>query len=333
MITGGARAIVARAVGALALSSASAVALAGEPLAWLQRMNAAVDGLNYSGTFVHLSGSESRTMQVVHRAATGERPVAERLLSLDGPEREVLRKGKVTRCTMPAERAVVVDAGGESPLRAALPDYEGGIEAHYDISFLGEERVAGRRTRRVAVQPRDRFRFGYQFWLDTATAMPLKTMTLGEGQRVVELMHFTDITFPDAIEDQSLAPTIASDHYATHYPSPTADHELGTQTAWTASRLPAGFRLSIATKELQAGEAEAEHLVYSDGLASVSVFIERGHGAPSRTRFAELGAASAFSRRVGAYQVVVIGEVPADTVTMIGRSIHLTSPDGAAANR
>ncbi len=310
---------------ALAALAASPALIAAEPLAWLQRMNEAVDGLNYTGTFVHLSGSESRTMRVVHRAATASSPVAERLLSLDGPEREVLREDKVTRCTMPADRAVVVDAGGESPLRAALPDYEGGVQDLYNIAFLGEERVAGRRTRRIAVRPLDRYRFGYQFWLDTVTAMPLKTMTLGEHGRVVELMHFTDIAFPGEIEEAALAPTLATEGYATLYPSQVGDHELRSEAAWTADRLPRGFRLSIATRELAEGAPTAEHLVYSDGLASVSVFIERSRTASrARATFAELGAASAFSRSVGAYQIVVIGEVPADTVTMIGRSIRPT---------
>ncbi|MEO0421654.1 MAG: MucB/RseB C-terminal domain-containing protein [Pseudomonadota bacterium] len=310
----------------LAAVLASAGALAGEPLAWLQRMNAAVDGLNYTGTFVHLSGSESRTMQVVHRAATQSSPVAERLLSLDGPEREVLREDMVTRCTMPADRAVVIDSGGESPLRAALPNYEGGVQDLYNITFLGEERVAGRRTRRIAVRPLDRYRFGYQFWLDTATAMPLKTMTVGEHGRVVELMHFTEIDFPSAIEEGLLAPTLPSDGYRTLQASPVGEHELREEAEWTADRLPRGFRLSIATRELAADGPFAEHLVYSDGLASVSVFIERAQAARrARTTFAELGAASAFSRTVGAYQIVVIGEVPADTVTMIGRSIRPAS--------
>ncbi|MEM9385813.1 MAG: MucB/RseB C-terminal domain-containing protein [Pseudomonadota bacterium] len=314
-------------VGLTFLLLASTSVSAGEPLAWLQRMNAAVDGLNYTGTFVHLSGSESRTMQVVHRAATGRSPVAERLLSLDGPEREVLRQDKVTRCTMPADRAVVIDSGGESPLRAALPNYEGGVQDLYNITFLGEERVAGRRTRRIAVRPLDRFRFGYQFWLDTATAMPLKTMTVGEHGRVVELMHFTEIAFPATVDEALLAPTLPSDGYRTLHPSPVAEHELRAETEWTADRLPRGFRLSIATRELAEEGPTAEHLVYSDGLASVSVFIERTRAARrARTTFAELGAANAFSRTLGAYQIVVIGEVPADTVTMIGRSIRPAAP-------
>lgn len=317
--------------GLLALAGAEGARPA-DPIAWLERMGEAVEHRNYTGTFLHLAGSESRAMRVVHRAASGSRPAAERLLALDGQPREVLREDRVTRCIMPARRTVVVDELGQSPLSSALPEISGELQNLYRITDLGAERIAGRRTMRVAVLPEDQFRFGYHFWLDQDTALPLKTMTVGRNGRVVELIHFTEIAFPASIADRDLAQTLASDGFTTVRPPPTADEEVAAQTDWRPQHLPAGFRLSLATRQRTESGTLTEHLVYSDGLASVSVFIERVGGLlPRRANFAELGAASAFSRTLGAYQIVVIGEVPADTVTMIGRSMHHTGTAGGAA--
>ncbi|MEO0973653.1 MAG: MucB/RseB C-terminal domain-containing protein, partial [Pseudomonadota bacterium] len=169
----------------------------------------------------------------------------------------------------------------------------------------------------------DRFRFGYRLWLDQETALPLKTMTVGDRGHVVELMHFTAIDFPDEIADEALAATLSSDGFGTLAPTPVAEHDQNAQTQWEARRLPVGFRLSLSSRERSREGNQSEHLVYSDGLASVSVFIESATDpGPNRPNLAELGAASAFSRVLGGFRIIVVGEVPADTVTMIGRSMR-----------
>jgi sigma-E factor negative regulatory protein RseB len=113
------RRLGALAASALAIGS-TLVARADESLEWLARMNQAVDGMNYVGTFVHLSGKESHASRVVHRAKGGA--LGERVVSLDGEEREVIRTASETRCILPAQRVVIVDRVRESSLRAALPE-------------------------------------------------------------------------------------------------------------------------------------------------------------------------------------------------------------------
>jgi sigma-E factor negative regulatory protein RseB len=310
------------AVGIVALAAG---ALAGEPRDWLVRMNEAVDGLNYTGTFVQLTGTDSRALQVVHRARGGER--GERLLTLDGNIQEIIRGPTETRCIIPAHKVVIVDRVRDRSLWSSLPDYRGGIDSLYRIADLGREHVSGRKAQRIQVAPADDYRFGYQLWLDVATAMPLKSMTLTPDGRVVELVHFTEIDFPEQIPDAQLAATLLGEGFTTHYPKSLQPSEASPSGAasWTAGRLPPGFRLSVATREGGTTDGRpAEHLVYSDGLASVSVFIEQVMGGTRATAaFADLGASSAFSRVVGGYQIVVVGEVPADTVTLIGRSMQL----------
>jgi sigma-E factor negative regulatory protein RseB len=315
---------VQRLTGPAALLAFS-TALAGDSLDWLERMNAAVDGLNYRGTFVHLTGTESSTIKVVHRASGG--PPGERVRVLDGEAREIVRTANETQCILPARRLVIVDPMGGSSLRDALPVYSGGIEEVYSVARLGRQLVSGRIATGVRVSPRDGYRFGYELWLDAETAMPLKTMTVADGgHRVVELMHFTEIEFPEQISDEALAPQWLEDDFSYHRPEKLqapASREAAAQ--WTATRLPRGFRLSMSSRDVMASGRVGEHLVYTDGIASVSVFIEQAadgrHAAEAS--FARLGPSSAFSRRVDGHRIVVVGEVPADTVTLIGRSVRL----------
>jgi negative regulator of sigma E activity len=201
------------AVGIVALAAG---ALAGEPRDWLVRMNEAVDGLNYTGTFVQLTGTDSRALQVVHRARGGER--GERLLTLDGNIQEIIRGPTETRCIIPARKVVIVDRVRDRSLWSSLPDYRGGIDSLYRIADLGREHVSGRKAQRIQVAPADDYRFGYQLWLDVATAMPLKSMTLTPDGRVVELVHFTEIDFPEQIPDAQLAATLLGEGFTTHYP-------------------------------------------------------------------------------------------------------------------
>jgi sigma-E factor negative regulatory protein RseB len=68
--------------------------------------------------------------------------------------------------------------------------------------------------------------------------------------------------------------------------------------------------------------------VYSDGLASVSVFIERsGDPVPVAAGYSSLGAINTYSTLRGGYQITVVGEVPASTVRQIAASV---SPLGTA---
>jgi hypothetical protein len=143
------------AVGIVALAAG---ALAGEPRDWLVRMNEAVDGLNYTGTFVQLTGTDSRALQVVHRARGGER--GERLLTLDGNIQEIIRGPTETRCIIPARKVVIVDRVRDRSLWSSLPDYRGGIDSLYRIADLGREHVSGRKAQRIQVAPADDYRFG-----------------------------------------------------------------------------------------------------------------------------------------------------------------------------
>ncbi len=290
---------------------------------WLNRMSRAVEELTYQGTFVHLLGGEAETLHIVHLNDDGR--VSERIMSMDGVGREIIRREDSVQCILPDRRIVLLEERRDvSPLISALPSYSEELQQHYEFSLLSTGRVAERETQIVRIQPRDEYRYGYILWLDMETGMPLKSQLRDDQERTVEQILFTGIEFSDDIPLSALEPTIDSAGFSVIRAPETTRTEEALQ--WRATRLPVGFRLSVSTQKNMAGsEYPVEHLVYSDGLATVSVFIENPNSQPDvAAGFSRVGSSNAFSLSVNGRQVTAIGEVPMRTVETIATS--LTAP-------
>jgi sigma-E factor negative regulatory protein RseB len=315
---------------ALLLGLASSATLAqaqSDPRVWLERMSTAVDSISYVGTFVHITENETETMRVIHRVDGDD--VSERLVSLGGTGREVLRTNEETKCILQAERSVLIDKHAPHtpvPLHAALPKYTADLEHYYEFIDHGEDRVAARGAHVVEVRPRDHFRFGYRLWLDDQTALPLQSVRITADGKSVERVVFTDISFPEHIDDAQLAATISDEGFTKHVRDTTEGASAPTEVGWEARDLPDGFRLSATDNEDE--QANGEHLVYSDGLTSVSVFIESLRDSEPMRGYRMVGGSSAFSTLVNGFQVTVVGEVPEPTARMIGDSMRPLALDG-----
>lgn len=299
----------------------AAVALADdEPRAWLERVNQALTTRNYDGVFVHLSGGRMETLRIIHRVEGGE--VSERLVSLDGSGREFIRTGTELTCYLPDQRTVLVEQRPqEGPLLGGLPRFDAGAGDVYDIRPLSRARLMGRMTQVIAVEPRDQYRYGYRLWIDEATAMPLKTQLCDGRGAVIEQIKFASLTLPARIPDAAFQPQVAADGFR------WLRHERGgrpsTPVLWSAIDLPPGFRLQARAAQLLPGSRDpVAHLVYSDGLASVSVFVERRAASEQpMPEPARIGSSSAFSTMVDGHKVTAVGEVPPATVRFIARSV------------
>ena len=287
---------------------------------WLDRMTRAVEELSYQGTFVHLVGDEVEALQIVHLNDSGR--VSERIVSMDGVGREIIRHEDVIHCILPDRRIVIIEARREvSPLVSALPAFSEGLQHYYDVTLLSNDRVVERETQVVAIHPRDEFRYGYLLWLDSETAMPLKSQLRDEQGRTVEQMVFTRIEIGGDIPASALEPTIDAEGFEWIRAPEATQMEEALQ--WRASQLPDGFRLSVATQTRMAGsQSPVEHLVYSDGLATISVFIESANIETEVAEgFSRVGSANAFSHSLSGRQITAVGEVPMRTVEVIATSI------------
>jgi sigma-E factor negative regulatory protein RseB len=304
---------------------------AAESADWLARMAQALRTQNYEGVLVYAQGGRMESMRVVHRYHQGREQ--ERLQALSGDPREIHRDGDTVTCILPEARAVKIE---RRALRGLLPGLSRAsaeeIAAHYELQELGSARLVGRSCRAVSVRPRDAFRYGYRMWIDEETAVPLKVELLDADGEPLEQIMFTQISFPARIDDSAFAPSEPGRHYA------WIRHQATTESApaaavWVADQLPPGFRLVMQERQMMPGLKEpVAHMVFTDGLATVSAFIAP-QGAPRKLKgLSRRGAVSAYALRVDDFHVTVVGEVPPATVEMIANELRY-APAGAAAER
>jgi sigma-E factor negative regulatory protein RseB len=311
--------------------------LAGDdPREWLEKMNQALTGRNYDGTFMHLSEGRVETMRIVHRVRAGR--VTERLQSLDGSGREFVRNNDELTCYLPDQHTMLVEPRQDrGPFLGSLPQFGAESSQFYRIEALRAARVLDRPVRVIAVNPKDQYRFGYRLWLDEKTAMPLKTQLCDSHGNILEQILFARLDMPDNIPDSELTPAVRTDGMRLVRQGPPRD--AATQSAvaaFRASELPPGFHLTAEGAQTLGGATQAaSHLVYSDGLATVSVFVEaRGSGNadpassanpsdPPLQGLARVGSGFAFSTVVQGHQVTAVGEVPAQTVEFIAHSVKV----------
>jgi sigma-E factor negative regulatory protein RseB len=303
-----------------------AAALATDAREWLTRMEQAVESLSYEGTFVHMVGDSVETMHVIHRAVDGQ--VRERLFSRDQPGREVLRQDDKVTCIFADQRTVLVERRRDQrsgPLLGSLPQGWSEIDRWYAFREAGEGRKLGRKVRIIEVSPRDGFRYGHRLWLDELTAMPLKIQLVDHEGVAVEQIQFVSIVVPADIPDARLAPAVEVEGFTWYEQAPAPPSDTEAQPAhWTLEEPPPGFRLTESrVRTMPGSDHPVEHMVFSDGLASVSVFVEPAEATDrAMSGLTRIGAAHAFTHILDGQQVTAVGEVPPGTVERIARSLR-----------
>jgi len=293
---------------------------------WLERMSTASRTLNYTGRFIYQHHNSLEAMQIVHAMDdSGER---ERLFSLTGPKREVLRDNQVVTCILGDSQEVVVNKSRpRTPFPVSFPRELMELEKHYRFKVMGEDRVAGLSCRVVAVEPLDRYRYGRRLCVHDQSHLLLRSEVTDAEGRAIERMMFTAVKFPQSISEQELLPNLDGADF-TWQREPEQQPEPGDSSQdsrWKVVQVPDGFMLTDHNwHQLSAHEPGVEHWVYSDGLASVSVYIEKSqkkHDVYSGR--SHRGALNAFGTMVAGYYVTVVGEVPHQTVELIGKSVRI----------
>jgi sigma-E factor negative regulatory protein RseB len=293
-----------------------------EALAMLQKIADAARELNYTGTFVYQHADQVETSRIVHFAdASGE---YEKLETLDGPRREIIRNNDEVMCyyldakVMRSEKRVA-----RRNFPALLPDQLSALTEYYQIRMGQPERIAGFDSQALVLEPRDGMRYGHKFWAETNSGLLLKARMVNERHSVVEQFSFTQLAIGSGISRDMVKPSFSVslpewrvDRFA-H--GPTSNVESG----WAVKNLPAGFRKIMEMRRSKLGNSiTVTHMVFSDGLAAVSVFIEP---TANRTRINEglshQGAINICTRTINDQVVTVLGEAPASTVTQIANSV------------
>lgn len=317
----------------LLISSTSASADNNDPAAMnlLKAMHNAGRQLNYQGTFVYVNSGKMESMRIYHRVDNkGEH---DRMVHLNGSTREVIRDGDKVTCILSDKKSVHVSKldAGEPHILSALPSNFSEFTQYYTFTLIGQDRVAGRVTKVVHVVPRDKLRYGYRFWLDAENGLLLKSQVLAENGMPIEQLMFTSIEVVREISPELLKPELKGDRYTvTEDKNEEAVKPASGATSnnWRVAHLPLGFQSTEQDiRFIIAGGIPTHRIVLSDGLASVSVYIEKLDA--SKKRFvgsSYVGAVNIHGVVIDEHQVTVVGEVPAATVKMVADSIQYVKP-------
>jgi sigma-E factor negative regulatory protein RseB len=290
-------------------------AYAGEAQDWLNRLSRAEQQQSFQGTFVYERNGSFSTHSIWHRVQNGK--VRERLLQLDGSAQEVLRIDGHTQCV---SGSLIAGLGNAPDSTAHVLDPQK-LMNWYDLAVIGKSRVAGRPAVIVALTAKDQHRYGFELHLDKETGLPLKSLLLNDKGQLLERFQFTrlDITQPSESDLQASGQCKA------------VAQETGKATtvkaAWRSDWLPPGFELtSSAMRKDPDTKVQVNSLMYDDGLARFSVFLEPLNGATVTDTRTQLGPTAAVSRRLttpqGEIMVTVVGEIPIGTAERIALSMR-----------
>ncbi len=290
---------------------------------WIMKISEAATGASFSGTLIYASDGEIRVMDVARRVENGL--IRERIYSLDGEPREIVRNENRIWCYMPDQNMVVQDywRAEESGFPGILPGDLNRLRRNYDIEEGGEGRIAGRTTIMIKVSPGDIWRYGYTLWADKQSGLLLRSDLVARDGEVVGQYLFADIEINGLIEDARLTPVTNMDKLEL-FNNLDPISESSEASRWLFTEIPDGYQLSSYFRRMSPmGKEETEHFVYSDGLSSLSVFIkESSQGQNVMMGASRMGAVHAYRARSGNHLVTVMGEVPAETVKVIAQGVR-----------
>jgi sigma-E factor negative regulatory protein RseB len=295
-----------------------------EALQLLQKVSGAPQKVTYSGVFTYRSGSRSETSRITHLIDGSDE--FEYLEALDGSPRQVVRMNEQVRCFLPENRLLIIEQrrSNRQLFPTLLPGSLAGLTEHYWIRKGPAGRVAGVDSQAVFVEPKDEFRYGHQFWIEPQSGLLLKAHLVDENGTPLETFSFTELKIGGAVNREAIKSQFALKNDDWRVQFVQASDAKGDDGQWVFRNTIPGFRrLSGMKRQLRPDAPESTQLVFSDGLAAISVFFEpmAGRGKEEANLFS-MGAISVYRRQMGDYQLIVMGDVPAAVLRRLGDGIE-----------
>ena len=291
---------------------------------WLDRMVSAAHKLAYSGTFVYQNSAFSETSRIVHLVDGGRE--LERIEVLDGSPREVVRSNDEIKCYLPESHTLIVEKRSQQRSFPALaPAALAGLGDYYVVRKGPLGRVADRESQSILLEPKDDLRYGRQFWADTRSGLLLKAALLNERGESIESFSFTQLQIGGVIDEETLKSRYATRSSDWQVRNVRATQSRGEDAAWQFKVMPPGFsKRAGMLRGSRPDLSQSMHLMFSDGLAAISVFIEpvRKQDAQGELGMMAMGATNVYRRIVGDHLFILMGEVPQATLRKVGDGIE-----------
>lgn len=294
---------------------------------WLMRMHEASRQRAYMGTLVVSAGSAMSASRIWH-VCDGVQQM-ERVETLTGAPRTTIRRDNEVITFVPESKTAWVEKRESLGLFPELLRTPGNaIPEYYGVREKGVERVAGHLADVVEILPKDALRFGYRIWSEQKTGLVVKLQTLGEQGAVLEQVAFSELQLDAPVRMDQLN-RLMNDTKGYEVHRPVLKKTTAEAEGWRLKESVPGFlSMSCYTREASespgAGAAPMQW-VFSDGLASVSLFVEpfdaQRHG---QEKSAVTGAIHSVTRRIGSHWLTALGEVPPATLRRFAQALERT---------
>jgi sigma-E factor negative regulatory protein RseB len=303
------------------LALAASAARADDAMQWLARAAHAARQLDYTGTIVYQIGPRVESSRITHLYDDGKE--FSKLVNLDGPAREVVRSDGEVRCYYPDAKLMRIEPGTFRDVFPALTaEQQQSLSRYYDFRMLGEDRVGGRPVQVVVFEPKDGLRYGHRFWSDVKTGLLLKARVVNDRGEGVEQFAFSDLAINAPIDRSMVAPSWSSVPPDWQVQKNVAGDVVQQDTGWVVTRVPPGFsKIVEGYRKLRGRREPVAHLVFSDGLVSISVFVEPLVASSSPAGVLRQGGLNVYSVRQDDHLITVMGETPGATVRQIAHSV------------
>lgn len=288
---------------------------------WLQKVIDATTSVNYEGIFVYQHDNLIETMRIIHKADGANRK--ERLISLNGEAREVVRNNEKVYYISPGDKSVLEDKSLPRTDLPVVPRSLPLLKNSYNFHIGNDGRIAGRDVKQIIIKPHDIYRYGYRLWIDKEVGLLLRSELVDSSGRTVEQLMFTDVVIRKHIPEEMLSPSLEGEKINWIKNDDAAQMRLGDMSKWEVTDMPKGYIMAhFNTHSMPTGRKIVDHMVYTDGLAWVSIYIEKSDGSGgAHLGHSSMGAVNAYGKIVQDYIVTVVGEVPEFAVRKIGDSV------------
>ncbi len=291
----------------------------------IRQMSEANHKLSYEGILIYQHQGKVDAMRIIHKVDEDE--IQERIVSLTGFAYEVLRNKNSVTYIFPDDESVMVEKSRPRQFNISqLSEQMSKVSGYYTISIAGQDRIANRSALVVDILPKDDYRYGYQLWIDLKSKLLLKSELKNREGIALEKLFFAELKIVEEISDELLKPEISGAGYTeyTWHDNSSKNFLMHEGDAsWKATWAPDGFTMSSKEKQSSGkNETPIEHLIYSDDMAMISVFIEKlDKSEDVVTGFSSIGGVNTFSTISNGHLITAIGEVPKDTVKLLAKSI------------
>lgn len=292
-------------------------------LDWLKKMADAPRRHNYSGTFVYYADDHMETSRIVHK--TDQAGEHEKIEVLDGLPRIVFRNNDEMKCYLPESKRIYTEKRWfRKFFPDVIPQHFDNIDENYYVKETRRERVTGHECQVLSLMPRDSLRYGHQFWIDIETGLLLKVAVVS-GDEIIEQFAFAQVEIDSEIHADQLKPNLSMVSDEWKVTNLVTSFLKEGELIWRINNLPPGFKKLVEMKRNLTEKSElVNHIALSDGLATISVFIEpiiKNAPTPVPGFFTSRGAINIYVRTLNGNKITTVGEVPLETIKLIGDSV------------